>query len=207
MQKNGSFNREKSSTLAFVTVTSFGVLACEGNPTTLDPFMLPLRSTELSGVVGLHWPTSWWASQAFKSLKTSLVSSGFTGWSWSPLVHCPPWLSVSPRRAGGRDGMERDLEIPLDKWEEPLKHLLLYSFSEELLRETEGLFWMGEDGGFDIGFTLMGLRSIPDATRFSMRPPSISIAPAGSRDRSGPKMSPYTAFPSLCIQYFTVCNK
>lgn len=176
MQKNGSLSREKSSTLVFMTVTSLGAPACEA--TVVEPFMLPLSSMELSGVVGLHWPKSLWGSWPFTPLRTSLVSSGFTDWSWSPWVHCPSGSSVS-LCGGGGDGNESDLEMPLDKWEEPFKQLFVYSFSEELLREIAGLFWVGEEVGFgtEAGFTLMGRRSSPEATRFSMRPPRISIAP------------------------------
>ena len=139
--------------------------------------MPPLCSAKLSGVVGLHWTESWWGSWPFTPLRTSAVSSGVADWSSGPWVHWPPRFSVS-LWGGGREGDESDVAMPLDKWEEPFKQLLVYSVSEELLRETAGLFWVGEEVAFGTGgFTLIGRRSIPEATRFSIRPPRISIAP------------------------------
>lgn len=189
MQKNGSFSREKSSNLDLVAITSPCVLECGGQTATVDPFMPPESSAELS--VGLHWPRSCWATPPVTPFETSLLSSGFTDWSRGPWGRGLICFSASPWGAGGTDWKGADFGIPLDKWEEPFVQLLVLSFSEELFREIAGLFWMGVVLEIETGFTLMGRRSIPEATRFSMRPPKISIAP-GKREKK--KLKPFTGF-------------
>lgn len=172
MQKNGSFNREKSSNLAFMVVVSLCVLRSGGHAATADPFMPPESSPELS--VGLHEPASCWASSPHRA---SLLSSGLTVCSWESCVQGLPCFSASPGGVGGAVWKGADLGSPLDKWEEPFKQPLALSFSEELFTEMAGLFWVGAVLELETGFTFMGRSSIPEATRFSMRPPNISIAP------------------------------
>lgn len=184
MQKNGSFSREKSSNLDSVAIISLCVLGCGGQTATVDPFMPPESSAEPS--VGLHWPTSCWASPPVTPFRTSLLSSGFNDWSWAPWGHRLICFLVSSWGAGSVA-----FGIPLDKWEEPFKQFLALSFSEELFRETAGLFWMGAVLELETGFTLMGRRSIPEATRFSIRPPKISIAPGDGEER---KIRTFTGF-------------
>lgn len=182
MQKNGSFRREKSSNLDSVAVISLCVLGCGGQTAMVDPFMPPESSAEPS--MGLHWPTSRWASPTVTPFRTCLLSSGFNNWSWAPWGHRLIWFLVSSSwGAGGTDWKGVDFGIPLDKWEEPFKQFLALSFSEELFRETAGLFWMGAVLELETGFTLMGRRSIPEATRFSISPPKISIAPGEGEER------------------------
>lgn len=92
--------------------------------------------------------------------------------------------------------------MPLDKWEEPLEQLLVYSLSEELFRETAGLFWVAGAVACISDFTLIGLSSIPEATRLSMRPPRISIAPAGSKSAIKKRLQAKNRFDAVAYYIF-----
>lgn len=197
MQKNGSFSREKSSNLDSVAIISLCVLGCGGQTATVDPFMPPESSAEPS--VGLPWPTSCWASPPVTPFRASLLSSGFNDWSWAPWGHGLLCFLVSSWGAGGTDWKGVDFGIPLDTWEEPFKQFLALSFSEELFRETAGLFWMGAVLELETGFTLMGRRSIPEATRCSIRPPKISIAPEEAEERKIRTFTGFIGIPQLKI--------
>lgn len=163
MQKKGFFRREKSKALGFWGDVLPDVFSCIEASATADP---PFCSRGASPFM----------TQSFSSLPTPFR----TTWVASPLVRpfCL-WPFMSGLDVAHVVDGEESFAIPLAKGVDPFMPFLSGSFSWPL-QTPFWPFWTvrGEEGDDEVdGLTLIGLNSIPDATKFSMRPPRISRAP------------------------------